>query len=180
MPARKRAHVDPLPWIKDLPELFEQWAEDLGVEISELKVFGVDGKEKDPPNLENRATRSRLREGGALEVRRDLYAALSRLENVAKPTATGRMMMGVEEWAEIGRALADLNSDLFQNALRRAREHLEGAKALVAGAPDFEKKETPPEPRKPALRSIGKTRIDPTSATVSRAGDALPWEKPAK
>jgi len=121
-----------------------------------------------------------MKEGGALEVRRDLYAALSRLENVAKPTATGRMMMGVEEWAEIGRALADLNPELFQNSLRRAREHLQTVKAAMAGTPDFEKKEMHPEPRKPALRSLGKTRIDPTPATISRDGDALPWEKPAK
>jgi len=51
MPPRIRPRVDPLPWIKDLPELFEQWAEDLGVEISELTVYGVDGKRRIHPIL---------------------------------------------------------------------------------------------------------------------------------
>lgn len=105
MPERKRPQVEVEPWFDHLIDHFKQWARELGVDIDALSITDSAGKKKKPPMLRNRATQMRFREGRAFEIRHDLYTALSKLESsMSAPTATGKMMVGVEEWARVGQA----------------------------------------------------------------------------
>lgn len=150
-------------------------------EDRQAKLLTADGKKaKSAPNMRNRATRSRMRKGLAFEVRHDLYSALSKLEDMAAPTGTGRLFMGIEDWAAIGRKLAALSPAAFEKALAGARAHLDRLESVANEAPDFDKQETPPEAKKPPLRAISKTKVEPPKATATRAADELTWEKPAK
>ncbi len=169
------------PWFRELPERFEAWADELNVGIKKLKIRTADGKkEKAAPNLANRMNRSRLRKGLAFEVRHDLYSALSKLEDMSAPTSTGKLMMGVEDWARIGRTLAALSPKAFEKALAGARAHLDRLESVVDQSPDFEKTEAPVAQPKKAPRAVGRAAISPPKATASGAGDELPWENSTK
>jgi len=113
------------PWDTGLWDRFESWANELGVGFAiVLKKAGVAD-----PDDEGRASRARMRKGGAPRVRQNLFAILSELEKKrATRTSTGAVMIGVEEWAQLGRELAALEPTKFMQLLHGARQHVEVAR----------------------------------------------------
>jgi hypothetical protein len=108
-------------------ERMEEWAAELGQSFNEvLNLASV----ADPKNA--RATRARTRKGLAPEARENLTRVLRGFEaKRSRPTRTGRVVLGVDEWAEIGRQLAALNPDTFLAMLDAARKRVLEVRELV-------------------------------------------------
>lgn len=154
----------PTTWERGEWNLFEEWSTALGVTFVEVqRMAGIK-----PPADGARASDWRAAQGGAPRVRRAVYDALVKLEEMAEePTEIGQVVMGVDEWLDIGEQLALANRKEFLASLQELRQRLaDTLKRPVKGAIP-----QPAGPRK-AARSIGRTNI----VTQLPAGDETPGE----
>ena len=127
-------------------EVFEKWAAQLGVSFEKvLKKAGV----SDPD--EARASRSRMRKGGAPRVRQQLFEVLAELERQrSEPTEMGAVLIGLSRWQELGAELAELEPQQFLDLLAALRKRVEVARdAQRAAAPFFESQPSPARRRAP-------------------------------
>lgn len=118
-----------LPTMED----FEHWSEQLGLKFDEvLDAAGV----ADPKDA--RATRVRMRKGGAPRIRETLLKQLSEAERKRKrPTEIGSLMLGIEEWTTLGAELAGIDADGFRRLLDSLRERVATAKKTQAADDAF-------------------------------------------
>ncbi|HWU90533.1 MAG TPA: hypothetical protein VN253_24880 [Kofleriaceae bacterium] len=125
------------PWDFGLWKRFELWAGELGRSWPVvLREAGV----ADPNTA--RASRARMRKGGAPEVRRALYNTLVEMERKrSSPTMMGKLMMGVEDWATLGRQLAALDPHKFVELLDSLRDLVDTARRSAAAMSAFKPKE---------------------------------------
>lgn len=108
-------------------QVFERWAQQLGVKWeSVLRNAGV----ANPKTA--RATRNRMKDGGAPRTRRQLMDELKKLEQQrSEHTEIGALMLAYEEWQDIGAKLARLDPAQFLRLLDRARTVAAGSEALA-------------------------------------------------
>lgn len=94
---------------------FEEWATQLGEKWPKV----LQAAEVSPPN---RTTKKRLAEGTAPRVHAALLSALTDIERKRKtPTKIGRIMVGLQDWNELGRMLLERDPDGFARALDTLR-----------------------------------------------------------
>jgi hypothetical protein len=119
-------------------EILKTWSSQQGRPFEAvLKKAGVSN-----PDLGSRASRSRMRSGGAPVVRRKLQKVLLEYERQRdRPTEIGAIMVGLADWQELGAELGELDPGQFLEllaALRAcvlvARSNKDATKAFVEGA----------------------------------------------
>lgn len=104
-------------------EDFEQWARQLGVPFEHVQRLA-----KVKPS---RATKMRLGQGGAADVRAKLLKTMTELEgHKTEHTPIGRVVLGWQEWCELGARFASLNASEFLAVLERVRKVVEGREGL--------------------------------------------------
>lgn len=126
---QKRNHAIPLASLMakllapDM-EVFEERSAQLGVPFDKvLKKAGV----ADPG--EARASRSRMRTGGAPRVRRRLKEVLTEYERQRQqPTQIGAIILGLTDWHELGSELAEIQPHEFLRLLSALRARVESAR----------------------------------------------------
>ena len=124
-------------------DAFEEWSAQLGVPFEKvLRKAGV----SDPDDA--RASRSRMKRGGAPRVRQALREVLTEYERQRdKPTEIGALMLGVEEWSEIGAELATLDAGRFLRVLGRVRNMVDAARRGREAEEELEVDDTPAKKR---------------------------------
>lgn len=104
-------------------EVFEEWSAQLGVSFDKvLKKAGV----ADPG--EARASRSRMRTGGAPRVRRRLKVLTEYERQRQQPTQIGAIILGLTDWHELGSELAEIQPHEFLRLLSALRARVESAR----------------------------------------------------
>lgn len=107
-------------------ETLREWSAQLGVSFEKvLKKAGVTD-----PDSGSRATRMRMRTGGAPRVRKKLMEVLLDYEGQReRPTEIGAVVRGLSEWHRVGAELAELEPSRFLELLAGARKRAEIARA---------------------------------------------------
>lgn len=110
-----------------------EWAAQLGVEWEQVKrETGL----KDPND--GRTYRKRMKDNEGQEARQKIVDALSWRERERRhPTAVGRLMLGIEEWRQLGERIARLDPAGFEKRLQVVRDLVAHLESLDEGDSDF-------------------------------------------
>lgn len=115
-------------------ETLKEWSAQLGVPFEKvLKKADVRN-----PDAGSRATRMRMRNGGAPRARSKLLAVLLDYERQREThTEIGAAVLGLDEWHRLGAELADLEPRRFLDLLDGARKRVETARASRSAEKPF-------------------------------------------